>query len=280
MLCHQRHTNKRTAPTRKGTALIINYRVWPVKGKESQTETKHATNKVLPFLVTTAQHLGQEGQKMSHYMTALAMKQKGLKPATKIVLYWLADHHNGETGECFPSINRLADVCEMSRRSVENHLETLETLGLIQRVNQFRDRGGKTSNRYLLELTGTSENDSSADTDTQNLRMVCEKSAHGHTQNLRMNNLGINNLGKETNISSSDDDGVDYYFDQLWEEYPRKVGKAQAKKAFKAASKKINFYDLLPKYMSYVLTLEGKETQFIPHLATWLNGERWNDEGK
>lgn len=85
--------------------------------------------------------------------------------------------------------------------------------------------------------------------------------------------------GKQ-DISSSDDDGVDYYFDQLWEEYPRKVGKAQAKKAFKTASKKINFYDLLPKYMAYVLTLEGKETQFIPHLATWLNGERWNDEGK
>ena len=213
---------------------------------------------------------------MSHYMTALAMKQKGLKPATKIVLYWLADHHNGETGECFPSINRLAEVCEMSRRSVEGHLETLETLGLIHRVNQYRDTGGKTSNKYILGLSGTlSEQD-----DTQNLRMVCEKSAHGDTQNLRMNNLGNNNLGKETNISSSDDDGVDYYFDQLWEEYPRKVGKAQAKKAFKAASKKINFYDLLPKYMSYVLTLEGKDTQFIPHLATWLNGERWNDEGK
>lgn len=213
---------------------------------------------------------------MSHYMTALAMKQKGLKPATKIVLYWLADHHNGETGECFPSIKRLADVCEMSRRSVEGHLDILETLGLIQRVNQYRDTGGKTSNKYIL---GLSENLSEQD-DTQNLRMVCEKSAQGDTQNLRMNNLGINNLGKETNISSSDDDGVDYYFDQLWEEYPRKVGKAQAKKAFKTASKKINFYDLLPKLEAYVLTLEGKETQFIPHLATWLNGERWKDEGQ
>jgi hypothetical protein len=41
---------------------------------------------------------------MSHYMTALAMKQRGLKPAAKIVLYWLADHHNGETGRCFPSL--------------------------------------------------------------------------------------------------------------------------------------------------------------------------------
>ena len=213
---------------------------------------------------------------MSHYMTALAMKQQGLKPATKIVLYWLADHHNGETGKCFPSIKRLAELSEMSRRSVEGHLETLEKLGLITRTQQFRDTGGKSTNSYILELTGTYENI----TDTQNLRMVCEKSAHGDTQNLRMNNLVSNNLGKETNISSSDDDGVDYYFDQLWTLYPRKIGKGQARKAFKAASKKIDFYDLLPKLEAYVLTLEGKETQFIPHLATWLNGERWKDEGQ
>jgi DNA-binding transcriptional MocR family regulator len=206
-------------------------------------------------------------------MTALAMKQQGLKPATKIVLYWLADHHNGETGKCFPSINRLAELSEMSRRSVEGHLETLETLGLIKRVNQFRETGGKSANSYILELTGTYENIS----DAQNLRMVCEKSAHGDTQNLRMNNLGINNLGKETNNSSSNDE-VDYYFDQLWSLYPRKVGKGQARKAFKAASKKADFYDLLPKLMDYVQTLEGKDKQFIPHLATWLNGERWEDE--
>src|SRR5210317_403459 len=89
---------------------------------------------------------------MSHYMTALAMKQQGLKPATKIVLYWLADHHNGETGKCFPSINRLAELSEMSRRAVEGHLETLETLGLIKRINQFRETGGKSANSYILEL--------------------------------------------------------------------------------------------------------------------------------
>lgn len=214
---------------------------------------------------------------MSHYMTALAMKQQGLKPATKIVLYWLADCHNQETGQCFPSINHLANVCEMSRRSVEGHITVLEQLGLIKRFNQFRDRGGKTSNSYSLDLMGTSEHNSSTDTDTQNLRMVCEKSAHGHTQNLRMNNLGINNLGKETNISSSNDEG-DYYFDQLWSLYPRKIGKGQARKAFKAASKKIDFYDLLPKLMDFVNTLEGKDKQYMPHLATWLNGERWTDE--
>lgn len=211
---------------------------------------------------------------MSHYMTALAMRQTGLKPATKVVLYWIADHHNGETGKCFPSIKRIADLSEMSRRSVEGHIETLEKLGLVKREAQFRDTGGKSTNSYILALTGTYENIS----DAQNLRMVCEKSAHGDTQNLRMNNLVSNNLGKETNISSSDDDGVDYYFDQLWGIYPRKVGKGQARQAFRKAAKKIEFYDLLPKLMGYVETLEGKDKQYMPHLSTWLNGERWTDE--
>ena len=62
---------------------------------------------------------------MSHYMTALAMKQQGLTPAAKIVLYWLADHHNGETGDCFPSHKRLAELSEMTDRSVRNHLADL-----------------------------------------------------------------------------------------------------------------------------------------------------------
>ena len=82
---------------------------------------------------------------------------------------------------------------------------------------------------------------------------------------------------QDTNTSSKDDE-VNYYFDQLWSLYPRKVGKGQARKAFKAASKKADFYDLLPKLMDYVQTLEGKDKQYIPHLATWLNGERWEDE--
>ena len=125
---------------------------------------------------------------MSHYMTALAMRQTGLKPATKIVLYWLADHHNERSGECFPRIARLAELCEMSRRSVETHLAELEAAGLIERALRFREGGGKTSNTYILNLTNS---------DAQNLRIPPAKSAHRDAQNLRMNNLGNTNLGKE-----------------------------------------------------------------------------------
>ena len=125
---------------------------------------------------------------MSHYMTALAMRQAGLKPAEKIVLYWIADHHNETTGDCFPSIARLAQLADMSGRSVENQIAKLEALGLVKRQERHRETGGKTSNGYVLKL---SENDA------QNLRMGCAKSAHGDAQNLRMNNLVNNNLVKE-----------------------------------------------------------------------------------
>ena len=89
---------------------------------------------------------------MSHYMTALAMKQVGLKPAAKIVLYWLADHYNQSAGECFPSHKRLAELCEMTDRSVRLHLDQLAEAGLIEVVKRTRDNGSQTSNSYHLKM--------------------------------------------------------------------------------------------------------------------------------
>jgi DNA-binding transcriptional ArsR family regulator len=204
---------------------------------------------------------------VSHYMTALAMKQQGLKPATKIVLYWLADHHNGETGLCFPSLNRLALLAEMDKSTVVRHIDTLATLGLVERVRSNREDGGYSSTHYVLKI-GTPL--------SQNATSPCSKNAPPLVAKCNTN-LGSNNLGNNNHTSSKDDE-VNYYFDQLWEMYPRKVGKGQARKAYVAASKKIDFFDLLPKLEAYVSTLDGKDKQYMPHLATWLNGERWADE--
>jgi hypothetical protein len=126
---------------------------------------------------------------MSHYMTALAMKQRGLKPAAKIVLYWLADHHNGETGRCFPSLARLAEVCEMSKRSVQDQIAALQEAGLISIENAFREDGQQTANSFAFHLQ--------ADEGWQNLPSGVAKSARGGWQNLPANNLGRDNPGSE-----------------------------------------------------------------------------------
>jgi hypothetical protein len=69
---------------------------------------------------------------MSHAATHWAIQQRGLAPATKLVLWFLADRHNPDFG-CYPSQEQLAEDCEMSRASVNRHLHELEERGLIRR---------------------------------------------------------------------------------------------------------------------------------------------------
>lgn len=72
----------------------------------------------------------------------------------------------------------------------------------------------------------------------------------------------------------------DAAFGRFWAEYPRKTAKADARKAFGKAWKK------LPPFDEEAILLGGlavakaawTDAQFIPHAATWLNGERWADE--
>jgi hypothetical protein len=70
---------------------------------------------------------------MSHDATNWAIQRRGLKPTTKIVLWHLSDRHNPDLG-CFPSQNRLAHDCEISRSTLNEHLDRLEAERLLRRV--------------------------------------------------------------------------------------------------------------------------------------------------
>lgn len=210
---------------------------------------------------------------MSHYMTALAMKQQGLKPATKIVLYWLADHHNGTTGLCIPSQKRLAELCEMTDRSVRTHLDTLQALGLIKVIERKRENGSQTSNEYKLLF------------DVQNLPTPMENISSPLVQIFPTHNLVNNNLVSKPNTSSSDDDGetANLFERAYWAKYPKKVGKKAALKSFKAVMKQVDrgnvhYGEFKTGFEKYVSSMQGKDQQYIKHFATWLNGEHWTDE--
>ena len=87
---------------------------------------------------------------MSHRATIWAIQQRGLKPATKIVLWFLCDRHNPDFG-CFPTQARLADDAEMSISALNEHLARLEELRLIHRVRVHDPRTHKRqATRYIL----------------------------------------------------------------------------------------------------------------------------------
>jgi DNA-binding transcriptional MocR family regulator len=73
---------------------------------------------------------------VSHEATNWAVKQKGLRPIVKIVLWHLADCHNPTMG-CFPTQEYLAAMAEISRASVNRVLGELEEAGVIRREQQI-----------------------------------------------------------------------------------------------------------------------------------------------
>ena len=87
---------------------------------------------------------------MSHKGTNWAIQQRGLPPATKLVLWHLCDRHNPDFG-CFPSQKQLAYDAECSRSALNDHLARLEDAGLIRRERRINPKTRKQENtRYIL----------------------------------------------------------------------------------------------------------------------------------
>lgn len=81
----------------------------------------------------------------------------------------------------------------------------------------------------------------------------------------------------ESNVRAARED----LFDNFWQNYPKKVGKQAAQKAWD----KLKPDEKLVETMLLALENQNKSAQwlkdggqYIPNPATWLNQERWNDE--
>lgn len=85
---------------------------------------------------------------------------------------------------------------------------------------------------------------------------------------------GVSLMSKDIELS-------DPKFAAFWKNYPRKTGKKEARKAWV----KLCVTDALLDKMLTALAWQSQQPQwvkdggsFIPHPATWLRAERWDDE--
>lgn len=71
-------------------------------------------------------------------------------------------------------------------------------------------------------------------------------------------------------------------FEKFWKTYPRKVGKAEAAKAFtkllKGGQVDANQLTAAAQAHAQAWQQSGTSQEFIPHASTWLNKGRWSDE--
>jgi len=67
-------------------------------------------------------------------------------------------------------------------------------------------------------------------------------------------------------------------FAEFWGIFPRKVGKGQAEKAFRASRKVAVHQEILAGAHRYAAERQGEDPNFTKHPATWLNAKGWLDE--
>lgn len=232
---------------------------------------------------------------MSFQAMAWAANQE-LKCGPKMVLMMLAHHADNKSNECHPSLQRLAVESGLSRRAVCRYCSDLEKMGLISRKGRAQN-GAQISNIFTLNVGSEVVTDSPTPvtdvhfgSDCESYPSDCESQGGCHTgtrvvtdvhTNLSMN-LSIEpiyplNPPKAGNAVVLNDeveivqpDG----FDAFWEAYPRKVSKGHARKAWASAIRKSSPATII---RAVAEARWSRDPKFIPHPATWLNGERWND---
>jgi len=204
---------------------------------------------------------------------------KGLHPYQQTLMAWLCFHSNRE-GTCYPSFATLIKETGISKASVARHLLELERIGYIQRSQRFDESGRQTSTFYTVILSNTETGQSVYETDD------CPGERQGIVSERDTNYIHIEPKPKETNknksICSSHDELL-IHFDRFWATYPRKVSKSVAKQVW--IKKKLdNKADIIIADVEKRKVTCGADCwlnerkTFIPHPATYLNQERWEDE--
>ena len=78
-------------------------------------------------------------------------------------------------------------------------------------------------------------------------------------------------------VQDSTDTELGPTFDDFWLLYPRRVAKKDAKKAWARISG-ADQVKALTAMVQWRRIWANKELEYLPHPASWLNGERWEDE--
>lgn len=183
--------------------------------------------------------------------------------------------HDGEYWT-YSSIKGFAEYFEdLSERQIKQGLLNLKEKGFLKCGN-FNKNPYDRTNWYALDKKGYS---------------IVEKSLFDETKLSNQTDKSVQpipdiityiktDISKENIIKEKTQNET--LAEEIYQSYPRKVAKANAIKAILTAitKKKVDASWLKQRVQAYANAVErwsDRDKAFIPHPATWINGERYND---
>ncbi|HCI6721736.1 TPA: helix-turn-helix domain-containing protein [Klebsiella variicola subsp. variicola] len=238
---------------------------------------------------------------MSMDLMVQAMKIKVGNPLRKLVLLKLADNAS-DLGECWPSYQHIADQCEISKRSVMNHIEALCECGLIKKELRTGPKGNS-SNVYQLNLR--SAGDSLGGSANRSLPGATDSlpgagdspggsagAAPRISHSFEPVNEPVNEPIKHTGASATASAPArsakqDYSpeFETAWQAYPKRAGgnsKAAAFKAWKTRLKEGVKPEVMlagvKRYAAYARATGSVGSQYVKQAASFFGPDRHFEE--
>lgn len=167
---------------------------------------------------------------------------------------WEEDGENGDKGWRFHDWDEM----QPTRADVEEKRESAR-----ERMRRVRAQGGKRSEDVRANSEGTSREVRSTPTRPDPTRPLVPSELETTTSSKA--------------LAHRPDEHVEE-FAGFWTAYPRKVGKAPALKAYKAARKKTDLDTIAAALRVFTAAMSNRPVDRIPYPATWLNSEPWHDD--
>lgn len=204
------------------------------------------------------------------------MREKDV--SRRAILVYASLSSRAGLGAIYPSQATIAEESGVSERTVRAALQELEDLGVIERrVRRGREgRATGLTTAYVLhpngrheepaELAGSSKGPAKGPATSDE-----GTGKSGHSPLYEEDNQEVDR-GKAIELQI-----VGLTFDDFWSVWPRKDSKKNAQAAWGRAVRRAAPEVIVDAARAYAESPFRPEKQFVPHGATWLNGDRWND---
>lgn len=217
---------------------------------------------------------------MSMLLMVQAMQTKVGNPLRKLVLIKLADNAN-DKGECWPSFQHIADQCEISRRSVINHVNALIESGLLKKQTRKGPKGNST-NIYILSLDGAGDSLGGSAADSPPSAGDSLGGSAGAAPGISHSFEPVNEPSAKSIAKPKSKDDTEQAFETYWQAGMVKQNKKKALSLFTAYVKREK---LCPNEFAEKLAVDvrariaAEQMGFDRlHPTTYLANERWEDQ--
>lgn len=190
------------------------------------------------------------------------IRNSGLNPNANYLLIYLVSHEVGYEIK-FDQISRET---KLGVRAIRTAMQELKDAGWLKAQRSHKPNGQLGPYRYEITEPTTVRLSTVADS------TVADSTVAHRTDIKKTNNK--ENKSLENKVKEQAQSHL--LFQEFWKEYPRKLDKGKAERAFKSALTRSTFEDILAGVIQYADD-PNRNPDFTKYPATWLNADSWEN---